>query len=680
MSAVGQSPVRDDGPAKVTGTARYAVEQPVDAPLHGWLVQAEVAVGTVLEVSAPAGVTVLDHTSAPRLGESEDPELQVLQSPAVAYRGQVVALVLAGSLEAAREGARLVRVRYQEQPHDVQLVAGHQDLYAPDHVNPSFATDEGEGDLAAALARSAHVVDARYTTPALFNNPMEPHATTAQWQGESLLVHDSTQGTTGVAGDLAALFEVPRAQVRVLAQHVGGGFGSKGSARPNVVLAAMAARVTGRPVKLALTRSQQFSLVGYRTPTLQRLRLGADADGRLLGIGHAAVEQTSTLFEFAEQTSEATRHVYPSGARLTTHRLAALDVPTPRWMRAPGEAPGMFALECAMDELAVAAGLDPVELRLRNDTQVDPSTGRPFSSRHLAECLRRGAELFGWPDRDPRPAVRREGRWLVGTGVATATYPVYFAACTARARRCPDGTFEVGVNATDIGTGARTVLRQLAADALGVDPARVRVDVADSDLPDAPVAGGSSGTSSWGSAVHKACCALVAGRADEVVVDTQDDVDAQAELSRHAFGAQFAEARVDLDSGEVRVPRMLGVFAVGRVVNPRTTASQLRGGMVMGLGMALHESGSLDVRYGDYANSSLAEYHVPTSADVVDLQVETLPEVDDRLNPIGTKGVGEIGIVGSPAAVLNAVWHATGVRVRELPCTPDRLLEALPER
>ncbi|MCW2778243.1 MAG: xanthine dehydrogenase, partial [Frankiales bacterium] len=651
--SVGRSPVRVDGPDKVTGRARYAVEHPVDAPLHGWLVQATVAVGTVVGVdrdaalAVPGVVAVLDSTDAPRLGETEDPELLVLQSPQVSYRGQVVALVLADSLEAAREGARQVRVAYDERPHDVVLTPHHAHLYAPEEVNGGKQTDEAEGDLAAALAGSAHVVDVEYATPALFNNPMEPHATTARWEGGRLLVHDSTQGTTGVKKDLASLFGVPESDVRVLAPHVGGGFGSKGSARPNVVLAVMAARVTGRPVKLALTRAQQFALVGYRTPTLQRLRLGADDDGRLTAIGHGAVEQTSTVFEFAEQTSEATRHVYPSDARLTTHRLAALDVPTPRWMRAPGEAPGMFGLECAMDELAVATGIDPVELRLRNDTQTDPSTGRPFSSRHLAECLRRGAEVFGWAGRDPRPAVRREGRWLVGTGVATATYPVYLSVSSARARRCPDGTFEVGVNATDIGTGARTVLRQLAADALGVDPSRVRLDMADSDLPDAPVAGGSWGTSSWGSAVHKACCALVSGRADEVVVDTQDEADAQADLSRHAFGAHFAEARVDLDSGEVRVPRMLGVFAVGRVVNPRTTRSQLLGGTVMGLGMALHESGALDVRYGDYANSSLAEYHVPTSADVGDLQVEWVEEDDRQLNPIGTKGVGEIGIVGS---------------------------------
>ena len=356
-----------------------------------------------------------------------------------------------------------------------------------------------------------HRVDVQVTTPAEFNNPMEPHATTAQWDGDRLDVHDSTQGTTGVKQDLAQLFGVPEDGVRVRAAHVGGGFGSKGSARPNVVLAAMGARATGRPVRLALTRSQQFSLVGYRSPTLQRVRLGADADGRLTALAHESVEQTSTLFEFAEMATSGSRHQYRPRARRWTQRLAPLDVPTPRWMRAPGEAPGAFALEVALDELAEVSGVDPVELRLRNDTQVDPETGLPFSSRHLAECLRRGAERFGWAGRDPRPGVRREGRWLVGTGVAVATYPAYVDACSARARRCPDGTYEIGVNATDIGTGARTVLRQIAADALAVPLECVRVDLADSDLPPAPVAGGSSGTSSWGSAVHLAARTLLDG-------------------------------------------------------------------------------------------------------------------------------------------------------------------------
>ncbi len=680
MTAVGNSPVRVDGRDKATGRARYAVEHPVDAPLHAWLVQATVAVGEVRELDpaaaleVPGVVHVLHAGHALPLADPDDPELAVLQGTRVSYRGQVVAMVLAESLEAAREGARQVRVRYDEQPHDVQLTRDHPKRYAPEDA------DTAAGDLAAALAGSVHRVDVRCTTPAEFNNPMEPHATTAQWDGDRLLVHDSTQGTTAVMQHLATAFGVPQAGVRVLAPHVGGGFGSKGSARPNVVLAAMAARVSGRPVRLALTRSQQFSLVGYRSPTLQRVRLGADADGRLTALAHESVEQTSTVFEFVEHATNGSRHQYGARARSWSQRLTPLDVPTPRWMRAPGEAPGAFALEIAMDELAAATGIDPVELRLRNDTPVDPETGLAFSSRSLAACLRRGAERFGWAGRDPRPGVRRDGRWLVGTGMATATYPVYLGASSARVRRGPGGTYEVGVNATDIGTGARTVLLQLAADALGVEPHCVRVDIADSDLPPAPVAGGSSGTSSWGSAVHLAARTLLEGTEQEVVVDTADVIAAQRDLARHAFGAQFAEVRVDLDSGEVRVARMLGVFAVGRVVNPRTARSQLLGGMVMGLSMALHESGTLDVGYGDYANSDLAEYHVATHADVADLDAEWVEETDDELNLVGTKGIGEIGIVGSPAAVLNAIWHATGVRVRDLPATPDRLLAELPER
>ena len=686
MTTTEQAPVRLDGPDKVTGRARYAAEVPVDAPLHGWVVQSTVAVGTITAVDrqsalgVPGVVEVLDHTNAIGLEESEDGELFVLQGTRVQYRGQPVALVLAESLEAAREGAQRLRVTYDERGHDVQLTRDHPRLYTPEVVNPQFPPDVAQGNLEASLAAAAHVVDVEYDTPAEFNNPMEPHATTAQWDGDRLLVHDSTQGTTAVKAHLADVFGVPADGVRVLAEHVGGGFGAKGSPRSNVVLAAMAARMTRRPVKVALTRQQQFSLVGYRTPTLQRLRLGADSDGRLTALAHEAHEQTSTVFEFAEQTTEGTRHLYDAGAKLTTHRLAALDVPTPRWMRAPGEAPGIFALECAMDELAEATGVDPVELRLRNDTQNDPETGDPFSSRHLAECLRRGAERFGWAGRDPRPGVRRDGRWLVGTGVACATYPAYLMPSGARARRFPDGTYEIGINATDIGTGARTAMWQIAAQALGVEPSCVRVDIADSDLPETNGAGGSAGTSSWGSAVHKACRALLAGTADEVVVDTAEEVEARKGFVWHAYGAQFAEARVDLDSGEVRVPRMLGVFAAGRIINPRTARSQLLGGMVMGLSMALHESGSLDVRYGDYANHDLAEYHVAAHADVQDVQAEWIDEHDEHVNPLGTKGIGEIGIVGSPAAVVNAIWHATGVRVRSLPATPDTLLAGLPER
>ncbi|HEY0364798.1 MAG TPA: xanthine dehydrogenase family protein molybdopterin-binding subunit, partial [Solirubrobacteraceae bacterium] len=451
-------------------------------------------------------------------------------------------------------------------------------------------------------------------------------------------------------------------------------------------VAALAARHVQRPVKLAVTRQQMFAITGYRTPTIQRLRLGADSEGRLTAIWHEVFEQSSTLREFAEQTAVPTRTMYAAPNRRTSHRLARLDVPTPTWMRAPGETPGMYALECAMDELAIAARIDSVELRIRNEPDVEPESGVPFSSRHLVDCLRAGAERFGWSGRDPKPGIRREGRWLVGTGVASSTYPARRRPSQAIARAEHDGRFVVRIGAADIGTGARTVLTQIAADALGVDPALVTLELGDSALPFAMLAGGSMGTASWGSAVVKACALLaerlgelggeVPAAGFEVSADTAEDVAADERLERHAFGAQFAEVRVDADTGEVRVPRLLGVFAAGRILNPLTARSQLIGGMTMGLSMALHEESVLDREFGDYLNHDFAQYHVAACADVQQLEATWLEEDDTHLNPMGAKGIGEIGIVGTAAAIANAVHHATAIRVRDLPLRLDRLLEA----
>jgi xanthine dehydrogenase YagR molybdenum-binding subunit len=452
-----------------------------------------------------------------------------------------------------------------------------------------------------------------------------------------------------------------------------------------VVIAALAARQVGRPVKLAVTRQQMFAVTGYRTPTIQRVRLGADTDGRLTAIVHDAFEQSSTITEFAEQTTTPTRVMYAAPHRRTTHRLVRLDVPTPTWMRAPGECPGMFALESAMDELAIACGLDPVELRIRNEPDVDPENGLPFSSRNLVACLREGARRFGWADRDPTPGIRRQGRLLIGTGVASSTYPVNRRPSQATALAHPDGSFTVRVAAADIGTGARTVLTQIAADALRTSMDRVRVEVGDSALPTAPVAGGSMGTASWGTAVVRACESLLDGldRWDgddlpaagmEAVADTTDEVDAQRRLSRHAFGAQFAEVGVDVDTGETRVLRLLGVFAAGRVMNPKTARSQFIGGMTMGLSMALLEESLMDAEFGDYLNRDFAQYHVAACADVRDIEAVWLEEDDLHLNPMGGKGIGEIGIVGTAAAIANAVHHATGIRIRDLPIRLDKLV------
>jgi xanthine dehydrogenase YagR molybdenum-binding subunit len=677
--AVGRPLGRIEGPAKVTGSAIYAAEYPVGDVAYAWVVQSPVARGTLNAVVVDPLLdllAVLWHGNAPRLEPAPDTELNVLQSADISYRGQAIALVVAKTLEDARRAAQVIQLDITSAPHESVLSADDPDLYEPEKVNPAFPTVTSSGDVEGALSSAAATVDVTYSTPALHNNPMEPHATTALWEGDDLLLYDSTQNPSGVAKTVGAMFGLPPERTHVINEHVGGGFGAKGSARPNAVLAAMAAKVVGRPVKLVLPRQALFSMVGYRTPTIQRVQLGADPDGRLTAIRHDVVEQTSRIFEFAEQTAVATRHMYAAPNRYTGHRLARLDMPTPRWMRAPGEAPGMVALECAMDELAARLELDPIELRIRNEPAVEPESGKPFTSRHYVECLREGAARFGWAGRDPRPRQRREANWWVGTGVAGATYPTYVQPSTARVSRLESG-YEVSVAASDIGTGARTILTQIAADELGVPVSQIRIRIGDSTLPQASGAGGSSGSASWGWAVTGACRVLLASSESSAFFDSTELVQKLEKDGKHAFGAHFAEVRVDADTGEVRVSRLYGRYAVGKILNPRTARSQFIGGMTMGMGMALHEEGVLDPAMGDWVNHDLAEYHVPAHADIESIEADWLDEEDGQVNPMGSKGIGEIGIVGSPAAIVNAIWHATGVRVRDLPVRLDKLLPHL---
>lgn len=690
---VGQARPRLEGAAKVAGAARYALEYPLDGVTYAWPVVSDIAEGVVAGVedadasAMPGVLAVLWHDNAPRLSADADPDLRLLQDDQVRYRGQVVAVVVAESLEVARDAARRLRITYRGGPGDTLLTQDHPALYRPEKVNAGYATDVDHGDFDGAFAASPVRVDQVYSTPAQHNSPMEPHAATAVWGDGGLTVYDASQGTTVVARTLAALFDLPPDAVRVVAEHIGGGFGGKAFTRCPSVLAALAARQVGRPVRLALTRRQTFGPVGYRSPTIQRMRLGADPDGRLRCVAHDCVTQTSTIKEFAEQAATYSRWMYAAPDRHSGHRVARLDVPTPSIMRAPGETPGSFAVECAMDELAVACGVDPVELRIRNEPDIDPAEDVPFSSRNLVACLREGARRFGWEDRDPAPGGRRDGQWLIGTGVAGCSYPARTLACSASARAEPGGTFHVAINATDIGTGARTALWQIAVDELDAPPERVTVHIGDSSLPPAVAAGGSVGTSSWGWAVTKACRELCeriraargtvppAGLA--VTVDTAEDISARRNLARYAFGSQFAEVRVDADTGEVRVARLLGVFAAGRIVNASTARSQFIGGMTMGLSMALHEEAVLDPAIGGWLNRDFAQYHIATNADVERIEAYWVDEQDDDLNPMGTKGIGEIGIVGTAAAVANAVHHATGVRVRDLPVRLDRVLAGL---
>lgn len=689
--AIGSDLARRDGEAKVRGTATYAFETPVERPAFAQIVQATVPLGRVTAVDTAAAealdgvLAALTWSNAERLASTDDRELAVLQDAEVGFRGQAIGVVVAETSELARQAADLVRVTYAERQHDSELTVDHPELYAPEKVNAGHPTDTSEGDVAAAMATAHATVEQTYSTAMYHNNPLEPHATTALWDASAdvpLTLWDSTQGVHPARRAVARIFGLDEERIRVVCPYVGGGFGSKGTPHANLVLATMAARaVPGRPVRLALTRQQMFFLAGYRTPTIQRMQVAADRTGRLQAIAIDVVEQTSRIKEFAEQTGVPTRMMYASPNRRTTHRVAPLDVPVPSWMRAPGECPGMFGPEVALDELAEELGIDPVELRVRNEPAVDPDTGKPWSSRHLVECLREGAQRFGWADRPP--AGHRDGDWLVGTGVASSVYPTMRQATSTATVRFEAGRYAVEIGAADLGTGAWTVLPQIAADALDVPVDDVEVRIGDTRYPTASVAGGSSGTNTWGSAIVVAAGAFrdKFGGSPSDGDEVSGDVDQAAKNEDHAayaFGAQFAEVRVHADTGELRVPRLYGVFAAGRIVNPRNARSQLIGGMTMGMSMALHENSVWDPRVGQVVNHDLAEYHVSVNADVADVQAHWLDEHDPHVNVMGSKGIGEIGITGTAAAVVNAVHRATGIRVRDLPVTLDKVLAGLP--
>jgi len=685
--AIGAALERMDGRAKVTGTAPYACEHRVERPAYLYPVQSTIARGHVRAIDTGAAarvegvIAVITHWTAPRLSSDENKELWVLQSNEIHFRGQFVAAVVADTLETARYAADLIRVEYEAATHDVGFRADRADLYAPKAVNAGYPTDTDEGEAEAEFGAAEIRMDATYSTPMEHNHPMEPHSTIALWEAEKLTLYDSTQSAHSVRKAVATTLGLRPEQVRVISPYVGGGFGSKGEPHAHNILAALAAlRAPGRAVKLALTRQQMFTLAGHRTPTIQRFRLGASRDGRLKSIIHEVVEQTSRFKEFAEQTAVPTRLMYAAPSRRTRHRLAALDVPKPSWMRAPGETPGMFAGEVAMDELAVLCGLDPIELRIRNEPAVEPGSGKPWGNRHLVDCLREGARRFGWGQRDPQPGRRLEGVWLFGTGVASSTYPRYvLLGSRASIRADEDGRYLVRIGAADLGTGTWTTLTQIAADALGCTPALIRLEIGDTDLPNATVAGGSSGISSWGWAIVAAAQEFrrLHGSRPRPGAEASAETPKEAgdeTFAQHSFGAQFAEVRVNTETGEVRLSRMLGMFSVGRVINPRLARSQLIGGMTMGLSMALHEESVMDERLGQIVNHDFAGYHIATHADVANLDAQWLEEVDHRSTPMGSRGIGEIGIVGTAAAVANAVYHATGKRIRELPITPDKLL------
>ncbi|HEY0468682.1 MAG TPA: xanthine dehydrogenase family protein molybdopterin-binding subunit, partial [Polyangiaceae bacterium] len=626
------------------------------------------------------------------------------------------------TLESAQEAASLVKAEYAPSALSVAFSAAASDAYTPKKAGPVGAAGSKRGDFDAGLKNAAARIDQTYTTPVQNHNPMEPHALTVVWQGEDhVTLYDTSQGIFGVKKKIAALFGIPPENVRVISRYVGGGFGCKGTPWSHLGLATLAARVVKRPVKLSLTRQQMFSLVGHRPSTIQHLVLAADRTGKLTAIQHESWSETSRFDEFVEPAAVQTRMLYSCPNVITSHRVVPLDVPTPTFMRAPGEATGTFALESALDELAAALKLDPLELRLRNYAERDEGENKPWSSKSLRECYRQGALQFGWAKRRAEPRTQRDGRQLIGYGMASATYPARQSGASASARLRRDGSVLVQAGSQDIGTGTYTIMAQIAADALGLAVERVSFELGDTALPETPVSGGSQTASSTGSAVKLAALGLrdkliataladaksplyglraegvralagelsandgakkdsfsaVLERSGQPEISVQASTQEKAErknFSLHSFGAQFVEVRVDEDTGEVRVARALGAFAAGKILNPKTARSQFLGGMVWGIGFALQEHTVRDARSGRVVTRDLADYHVPVHADVPALDVVSIAENDPYVNEIGAKGIGEIGITGITAAIANAVFNATGKRVRDLPITLDKLI------
>jgi xanthine dehydrogenase YagR molybdenum-binding subunit len=726
---------RRDGRLKVTGRAKYAAEFDIDNAVHAVLVQSTITSGRIagFELTAtqsvPGVLAILTPDNTPRLAQiqSTGPTVAIplLQDGQVYYNGQHIAVVVADTLERAQYAASLVKVSYQEGEAAIRMEEVLAEAYSPKRFrNGARPPDSRRGDPEAALAAAPVQLDMTYTTPIEHHNPMEPHATIALWDGDRLTVYSATQGIDASQHTLSQLFGLKPEQVRVICPFVGGGFGCKGVTWPHVALTAMAARQVGRPVKLSLSRAQMYTSNGYRPQTIQRIRIGAERDGRLIALSHDGLTQMSVpaLGEFAEPVALATEMLYACPNLSASHRLVPLNMPLPTFMRAPGEASGSFALESAMDELAAAVKVDPVELRLANYAETNPHEDKPFSSKSLRQCYVGGAQAFGWERRSPKPGSMRDGDVLVGWGMATATHPMNRSKAEARLIFGSDGVVLVQSATQDIGTGTYTVMTQIAADALKMPMHQIRFDLGDSRFPSAPISGGSQTAASVGPAVLAAVEAakqrlfalalgvnrspLAGFAASDLALEngfvlvraarhlrisvlallarngldrlevsgTAAPGDEKQHYSMHSFGAQFAEVRIDPLTCEIRVSRYVGAFAAGRILNAKTARSQAIGGIVFGIGMALLEQTHVDHNIGRVTNANIAEYLVPVNADIPDIQTIFVEEQDRLVNPVGVKGLGELPIVGAAAAIANAVYHATGVRVRDLPIRLESIL------
>ncbi len=731
---IGRAVDRVDGGAKVTGKAQYSYEiQEMGEAAVGFVVGATIGKGRITAIdtnaalASPGVLLVMTHENAPKQGEFGGPKgnenrlagaKPYLFSDQVMHFGDPVAFVVADSFENARAAAALVKVEYEAQAGVYSF-----ERHIAEAAQPKSPTaDSAVGDFDAAFAAAPIQIDETYTTPMQMHGQMEPHAALAAWEGDKLHLFVASQLLKAVQHSVAHTLLLPSNQVRIVARYIGGGFGGKLAIYPDATLSALAARVLGRPVKTALTRQQMFSMTGHRPASRQRIRLGAGEDGRLTALAHEGVMHTSRMYEFMESVAAATRRLYAAPNRLTSHRLVTLDLPGAEAVRAPGEAIGLLSIEVAMDELAHRLGLDPIEIRRRNEPDVDPESGKPYSSRSLIACMEEGARRFGWERRPAQPATIREGEWLIGYGMSASIRSNYLLPAKCGLSLSVDGRATIRQAMTDIGTGTYTILAQIAAEALGLPIEGIEVEIGDSEFPPAPGSGGSFGAASAGSALLDAAMTLRKQIAELAVADPASPLFGQVpqaavfsgghilignqgealrdllkrsapqglsamgeivpaktynDYSQHAHGAHFAQVAVSSLTGEVKLRRMLGVFAAGRILNDKTARSQAIGGMIWGVGYALTEENQVDERYGSLGAQDLAGYHVPVHADIVDLDALFIAEEDDKGNPLKIKGVGELGICGAGACIANAIFNATGVRVRDYPFTPDKVFPYL---
>lgn len=735
---IGQPLDRVDGRVKVTGRAIYAYEHEVPNAAYAVMVTSSIASGRITSMDtraaqqAPGVLMVITHQNSLKppgtLNQAKTSPpghaVQVLQDDAVYYANQPIGLVVAETFADAVNGAQLVQVRYAAQAPQVDLESRLSGAYAPQKAGGGGdPAASHRGDVEAVMAKADAHIDQVYRTPFELHNPMEPHATIAVWNApDHLTIYDATQGVFGDRDRLASAFGLPPQNVRVISPYLGGGFGSKGPTWSHVILAAMAAKQVKRPVKLAVSRPQMFGMLGCRSETRQSIAISAKKDGAITAMRNDTVSHTSMFGEFVEAASLPARMLYQSPNNSTSQRLLRSNIGQTSYMRAPGEASGTYGLEAAMDEMAYTLKMDPVEFRLKNYAETDPEENKPWSSKSLRECYREGAERFGWNKRSLEPRSMQDGHVLVGWGMASSVYPTRRSASNASARLNADGTFSVDAGSQDLGTGTYTIMTQVAAESFGVGARQVKFRLGDTILPQTPVSGGSQTAASTGSAVYLASQALrekliqmatsdskspLAGLgARDVILEKgrlyargnpargetfqdlirrsgQSHVEAKAEAkpgsekerySMYAFGAQFAEVRVDSALGDIKVSRMVGCFGAGKILNAKTARSQLIGGMIWGVSMALYEQAAFDKRLGRWVNNNLAEYHVPVNADIGTIEALWVDEKDTHINPVGAKGIGEIGITGAAAAVANAVFHATGKRIRDLPITLDKII------